>query len=22
HYKPIYIDPNAKIDAATNENPD
>ena len=22
HYKPIYIDPNAKIDASTNENPD
>ena len=22
HYKPIYIDPNAKIDTATNENPD
>ena len=22
HYKPIYIDPNAKVDAATNENPD
>lgn len=22
HYKPIYIDPNAKVDVATNENPD
>ncbi|ENV37204.1 MULTISPECIES: cell division protein FtsB [Acinetobacter] len=22
HYKPIYIDPNAKVDTATNENPD
>jgi cell division protein FtsB len=22
HYKPIYIDPNAKLDAPTNENPD
>jgi len=22
HYKPIYIDPNAKEDTATNENPD
>ena len=22
HYKPIYIDPNAKVDTETNENPD
>ena len=22
HYKPIYIDPNTKVDVATNENPD